>query len=172
LKDVELRLGNDDVIEVRGPNVFRGYWRQPEKTREEFLPDGFFRTGDVGEIDSRGYVSIVGRAKDLVISGGFNVYPKEIEIVLDAVPGVKESAVFGVPHPDYGEAVVAAVVPGGAPEPSEAALVAHAKSQLASFKAPKRVFFVTELPRNAMGKVQKSSLRQRFVETFLPRRSG
>jgi len=177
LPGVEARVADDDgkvlptgevgVLEVRGPNVFSGYWRMPEKTREEFRPDGYFITGDVARIDARGYVHIVGRAKDLIISGGFNVYPKEIELCLDALDGVGETAVIGVPHPDFGEAVtaVATRAPGG-PQIGEAEIVAAAKRELAAFKVPKRVFFVDALPRNAMGKVQKNELRQRYKDTF------
>ncbi|WP_051341117.1 malonate--CoA ligase [Azospirillum halopraeferens] len=162
-------LGTDaiGVIEVKGPNVFSGYWRMPEKTRQEIKPDGFFITGDVGKVDGRGYVHIVGRAKDLIISGGFNVYPKEVETVVDALDGVVESAVVGVPHPDFGEAVTAVVLrKPGAAGPDEAAVIAACKDRLANFKVPKRVFFVEEMPRNAMGKVQKNLLRDRHADTF------
>ena len=152
--------GEIGAIEVRGPNVFAGYWRLPEKTREEFTADGWFRTGDVGKIDERGYVSIVGRSKDLIISGGYNVYPAEIESYLNDMPGVAESAVVGVPHPDFGEAVVAVVVakPGAALD--NAAMLADLKRQIANFKVPKHIFVVSDLPRNAMGKVQKNLLRE------------
>ncbi|WP_431857076.1 malonate--CoA ligase [Azospirillum sp.] len=177
LPGVELRvcddqgkvLGPDEigVIEVKGPNVFSGYWRMPEKTAQEIKPDGFFITGDVGKVDARGYVHIVGRAKDLIISGGFNVYPKEVETVIDGIDGVVESAVVGVPHPDFGEAVTAVVLrKPGASGPDEAQVVAVCKEQLANFKVPKRVFFLDELPRNTMGKVQKNLLRDRYGETF------
>jgi len=154
-------------IEVRGPNVFAGYWRLPDKTRGEFTADGWFRTGDVGRFDADGYLHIVGRAKDLVISGGFNVYPAEVERALDELPGVAESAVVGVPHPDFGEGVVAVLVarPGAALEGGE--LIARLKNRLANFKLPKRVFVVDELPRNAMGKVQKAALRERYRDSFL-----
>ena len=154
-----LAQGEVGVIEVKGPNVFKGYWRMPEKTAAEFRPDGFFITGDVGKIDEDGYAHIVGRAKDLIISGGFNVYPKEIEAEIDALAGVIESAVIGVAHPDFGEGVTAVVVcePGAAL--SEADVLAALEGRLARYKAPKRVFFVDELPRNAMGKVQKAALR-------------
>ncbi|GJD55713.1 malonate--CoA ligase [Methylobacterium dankookense] len=154
-------LPQDEVgmIEVRGPNVFKGYWRMPEKTAAEFKADGFFITGDLGKVDSRGYVHIVGRGKDLIITGGFNVYPKEVETEIDALPGVVESAVIGLPHADFGEGVTAVVVPGeGAPD--EAAILAHLEGRLAKFKCPKRVLFAPELPRNAMGKVQKNVLRE------------
>jgi malonyl-CoA/methylmalonyl-CoA synthetase len=150
-------------IQVRGPNVFAGYWRMPEKTREEFTPDGWFHTGDVGRWSSDGYLSIVGRSKDLIISGGYNVYPKEIELVIDELPGVLESAVVGVPHPDFGEAVTAVVVLREGAALDEAGVIAHVKSQIAGYKVPKRVVFARELPRNAMGKVQKNVLRDRFA---------
>ncbi|NIR31444.1 MAG: malonyl-CoA synthase [Gammaproteobacteria bacterium] len=150
-------------IEVRGENVFPGYWRLPEKTREEFTADGYFRTGDLGCFDAEGYLAIVGRARDLVITGGYNVYPKEIERHIDAVPGVKESAVIGLPHPDYGEAVTAVVVPDDCGQPpQEAVIIARLKESLAGYKVPKRVFFVDALPRNAMGKIQKNALRERY----------
>jgi malonyl-CoA/methylmalonyl-CoA synthetase len=149
------------VIQIRGPSVFGGYWRNPAKTAED-IQDGWFITGDVGRQDADGRVWISGRAKDLIISGGYNVYPKEIELVLDEMEGVTESAVIGLPHPDFGEAVAAVVMGGG----DEAAMIAAAREQLASFKAPKRVFFVDELPRNAMGKVMKNVLRDRYADTF------
>lgn len=154
-------LGPDSVgmIEVKGPNVFQGYWRMPEKTAAEFRADGFFITGDLGKVDARGYVHIVGRGKDLIISGGFNVYPKEVETEIDALPGVVESAVIGLAHPDFGEAVTAVVV-GGAGCPDEAGVQAALEGRLARFKCPKRVLFVDELPRNTMGKVQKNLLRE------------
>ena len=153
-------------IEVRGPNVFQGYWRMPEKTREEFTADGWFKTGDIGRIDALGYLSIVGRSKDLIITGGFNVYPAEIEGVLNEQPGVLESAVIGVPHPDFGEAVVGVVTarPGSTPVPTE--LIAALKATIANFKVPKQIFVVTELPRNAMGKVQKNVLRDTHKGLF------
>jgi malonyl-CoA/methylmalonyl-CoA synthetase len=149
-------------IEVKGPNVFAGYWGMPDKTRDEFTGDGFFKTGDLGELLDNGYVKIVGRAKDLIITGGLNVYPKEIEERIDALPGVAESAVIGVPDPDFGEAVTAVVVPKEGEEPSEADLIAALKAEIANFKVPKRVHFVQELPRNAMGKVEKKALRERY----------
>ncbi len=152
-------------IEVKGPNVFAGYWRMPEKTREEFTADGFFRTGDVGEILPNGYVRIVGRAKDLIITGGLNVYPKEIEEKIDALPGVVESAVIGVPDADFGEAVTAIVVARSGHALTETGVIAALKAEIASFKVPKHVHFVDELPRNAMGKVQKSLLRERYPQT-------
>jgi malonyl-CoA/methylmalonyl-CoA synthetase len=151
-------------VEVRGPNVFPGYWRMPELNREEFTADGFFRTGDMGMISSDGYLTIAGRSKDLIITGGYNVYPKEIEIALDELPGIRESAVVGVPHPDFGEAVTAIVVPTEE-APTEAEVIAALREKLANFKIPKRVHFVADLPRNAMGKVQKNLLRERFQES-------
>jgi malonyl-CoA/methylmalonyl-CoA synthetase len=151
--------GKPGVVEIKGPNVFAGYWRMPEKTREEFTADGWFKTGDVGQWSADGYLSIVGRAKDLIISGGYNVYPKEIELVIDAIPGVVESAVIGVPHPDFGEAVMAVVVKQASAPLDEPAVIAHVRSQIANFKVPKRVVFVDDLPRNAMGKVMKNVLR-------------
>ena len=159
-------VGEIGNIQVRGPNVFRGYWRMPEKTAEEFTADGWFRTGDVGRIDAQGYVTIVGRSKDLIISGGFNVYPAEIEGTLNDMAGVGESAVIGVPHPDFGEAVVAVIVARPGTRPDGAALVAELKTKIANFKVPKHVFVVDELPRNAMGKVQKNLLRERHRGLF------
>jgi malonyl-CoA/methylmalonyl-CoA synthetase len=159
-----LGAGEPGAIQIKGPNVFAGYWRMPDKTREEFTADGWFRTGDVGQWSEDGYLSIVGRAKDLIISGGFNVYPKEIELVIDAIPGVVESAVVGVPHPDFGEAVTAAVVKQKGAALTEADVIARVKEEIAGFKVPKRVRFVEELPRNAMGKVQKSLLREVFAQ--------
>jgi malonyl-CoA/methylmalonyl-CoA synthetase len=178
LPGVELRIadaatgapvaaGEPGVIEVRGPNVFAGYWRQPDKTRAEFRPDGFFITGDVGRIDERGYLWIVGRAKDLIISGGYNVYPKEVEEAIDAIAGVEESAVVGLPHADFGEGVTALVVaPRRAAALDETAVLAALRTRLAAYKLPKRVLFVDELPRNAMGKVQKSELRRRHAGLY------
>jgi len=161
-----LGQGAVGVIEVKGPNVFLGYWRMPDKTRSEFRDDGFFITGDLGRIDERGYVHIVGRAKDLIITGGLNVYPKEIEAEIDALPGVVESAVIGVPHPDFGEGVTAVVVRREDTPVSEEALLTALNARLAKFKLPKRVIFVDELPRNAMGKVQKNLLRTRHAELY------
>jgi malonyl-CoA/methylmalonyl-CoA synthetase len=162
--------GTDEIgaIEVSGPNVFAGYWRMPEKTREEFTHDGFFKTGDVGKIDGLGYVTIVGRSKDLIISGGYNVYPAEIEGYINELPGVAESAVVGVPHSDFGEVGVAIVIarPGAAVDGD--AVLATLKSQLANFKIPKRCFVVPELPRNTMGKVQKALLREQHKALFKP----
>ena len=154
------------ALEVRGPNVFAGYWRDPEKTRAEFTADGWFKTGDLGRIDSDGYVYIVGRAKDLVITGGYNVYPKEVERELDSLDGIVESAVFGVPHPDFGEGVTAAVVlhPGSAL--AEQAIIELLQTKLARYKIPKRIVALSELPRNAMGKVQKNLLRKQFASLY------
>jgi malonyl-CoA/methylmalonyl-CoA synthetase len=149
-------------IEVKGPNVFSGYWRMPEKTREDFTADGYFKTGDMGELLPNGYLKIVGRAKDLIISGGLNVYPAEIEDRINALPGVAESAVIGVPDPDFGEIVTAVVVGRTGHGLTESDVIAALKSEIAGFKVPKRVHFVADLPRNAMGKVQKNVLRERF----------
>lgn len=153
-------------IEVRGPNVFQGYWRMPEKTAEEFTADGWFKTGDVGKIDECGYVHIVGRSKDLIISGGYNVYPAEIEGYLNEMDGVAESAVVGAPHRDFGEAVVAVVVPKSGATLDPAALTAALKTKIANFKVPKQLFVVPDLPRNAMGKVQKNLLREQHRGLF------
>jgi malonyl-CoA/methylmalonyl-CoA synthetase len=175
LPDLAIRIANDDgvevargevgTIEVSGPAVFKGYWQMPEKTREEIRDDGFFITGDLGIQDAQGRVSIVGRSKDLVISGGYNVYPKEVERLLDEIPGVLESAVIGVPHPDFGEGVVAVVVPDGEDVGLETVNVALS-DQLARFKQPKALVNVSELPRNTMGKVQKNILRDEYKELF------
>ena len=177
LPDVEVRIVNPDtgapvssgqvgMIEVRGPNVFQGYWRMPDKTAEELRPDGFFVTGDLGRFDENGYLHIVGRQKDLIISGGLNIYPKEIEALLDDLPGVAESAVIGAPHPDFGEAVVAVVVAkeGASPTPEE--LLNGLGPNLAGFKRPKRIVVVDTLPRNTMGKVQKNVLRDDYADLF------
>jgi len=163
-QDRDVATGEVGQLLVKGGNVFRGYWRMAEKTAEEFTANGFFRTGDLARQDADGYVAIVGRAKDLIISGGFNIYPKEIEGYLDKLDGVLESAVIGVPHPDFGEAVVAMIVckPDGSTL-NEAGVIAALKSQIAGFKVPKRVFFLPELPRNTMGKVQKNLLRERYA---------
>jgi len=158
------------MIEVRGPNVFRGYWRMPEKTAAEFRKDGFFITGDVGRFDRNGYLFIVGRAKDLIISGGYNVYPVEIETELDALSGVVESAVIGVPHPDFGEGVTAVVVARAGATLDENTLRAALEQRLAKYKLPKRIVFVSEMPRNAMGKVQKAQLRERYRDLYNPAR--
>lgn len=162
----DLPAGEIGAIQVAGPNVFGGYWQMPEKTNEEFTGDGFFKTGDVGKQDTRGYVTIVGRSKDLIISGGYNVYPAEIESVLNDMPGVQESAIVGVPHPDFGEVGVAVVTPKPGAQLDGDALVAALKSQLANFKIPKRCFIEAELPRNTMGKVQKNLLRERYQGLF------
>ena len=153
-------------IQVKGPNVFSGYWRMPEKTREEFTDDGYFKTGDVGRIDERGYVTIVGRSKDLIISGGYNVYPAEIEGYINEMPGVAESAVVGVPHPDFGEVGVAIVIAKPGATVDGDAIVRELKGRLANFKIPKRCFVVSELPRNTMGKVQKNLLREQHKTLF------
>jgi malonyl-CoA/methylmalonyl-CoA synthetase len=157
---------------VTGPNVFAGYWRDPEKTRSEFSADGCFKTGDLGRIDADGYVYIVGRAKDLVITGGYNVYPKEVEMELDALSGVLESAVFGVPHPDFGEGVTAAVVPQAAVVLSEADVINSMQTRVARYKVPKRVIFIDELPRNTMGKVQKNVLRAAYASLYRNQPAG
>ena len=157
-------IDRDDIgmIEVKGPNVFKGYWNMPEKTASEFTKDGFFITGDLGMIDGDGYLHIVGRGKDLIISGGLNIYPKEIEDAIDAIKGVQESAVIGLPHPDFGEAVVAIIVPEKSTTLAEDTIRDALKDQLARFKQPKHIAFVDELPRNTMGKVQKNRLREEF----------
>ncbi|MBR0931041.1 malonyl-CoA synthase [Bradyrhizobium diazoefficiens] len=162
----ELPRDEIGMIEVKGPNVFKGYWRMPEKTKAEFRPDGFFITGDLGKIDAKGYVHILGRGKDLVISGGFNVYPKEIESEIDAMPGVIESAVIGVPHADFGEGVTAVLVRQPGASIDEAAVLKGLDGRLAKFKMPKRVFVVDELPRNTMGKVQKNVLRETYKDIY------
>ncbi len=174
LPGVEVRITDDDGnllptdeignLQVKGPNVFIGYWKMPDKTAEDFTADGFFNTGDKGKIDEDGYVSIVGRAKDMVITGGLNVYPKEIELFIDDIAGVSESAVIGVPHADFGEGVVAVVVPETAGDITEHDIVDACKAELANFKVPKRVVFVDELPRNTMAKVQKNVLRDTYNE--------
>jgi malonyl-CoA/methylmalonyl-CoA synthetase len=155
-------------IEVRGPNVFKGYWQMPEKTAEELRTDGFFITGDLGKIDKDGYVHIVGRNKDLIISGGYNIYPKEIELVLDAQPGVRESAVIGVPHSDFGETVVGVVVADAEAVPDLDAIMQNAGASLARFKHPRKLVVVDSLPRNTMGKVQKNVLREKYKDAFVP----
>jgi len=151
---------------VRGPNVFAGYWRMPEKTAAEFRPDGFFITGDLGMIDGDGYVHIVGRAKDLIISGGFNVYPKEIESLIDELPGVTESAVIGVPHRDFGEGVTAVVVLNKDATLTQDQVLSAIKDRLAKFKQPKAVLFTDQFPRNALGKVQKNLLRDKYKDMY------
>ena len=172
LPGVEVRITDDNGntlpageignLQVKGPNVFIGYWKMPDKTAEDFTPDGFFNTGDKGRIDEDGYVSIVGRAKDMVITGGLNVYPKEIELFIDDLPEVRESAVIGVPHADFGEGVVAVVVPESIGDVSESDIIQACRKDLANFKVPKRVVFVDELPRNTMAKVQKNVLRETY----------
>ncbi|TKT71153.1 malonyl-CoA synthase [Afipia massiliensis] len=166
--DTGKEFARDEIgmIEVKGPNVFKGYWRMPEKTAAEFRADGFFITGDLGKIDDRGYVHIIGRGKDLVISGGFNVYPKEVENEIDAIPGVTESAVIGVPHADFGEGVTAVVVGDKKIALDEAAVLNALDGRLAKFKMPKRVIFVDDLPRNTMGKVQKNVLRDTYAALY------
>ncbi|HJP51464.1 MAG TPA: AMP-binding protein, partial [Pseudomonadales bacterium] len=173
LAGVEVRILDDDDnpvtdaspgnLQVRGKNVFKGYWRLPEKTAEEFTEDGFFRTGDIASLDQDGYIAIMGRDKDLIISGGLNIYPKEIEAVIDKIPGVLESAVIGLPHPDFGEAVTAIVVAEeNRKDLTESSIISQLKSQIAGFKVAKQVHFVNELPRNTMGKVQKNILREKL----------
>ena len=159
-----LPTGEIGGIQVNGPNVFKGYWRMPEKTAEEFTADGFFKTGDVGKVDERGYVTIVGRSKDLIISGGYNVYPAEIEGYINDLPGVLESALVGVPHPDFGEVGVAVVVARPGATLAGPDIIACLKARLANFKIPKRCVIVPELPRNTMGKVQKNLLRERYCQ--------
>lgn len=164
--DQPMPVGEIGAIQVKGPNVFQGYWRMPEKTKEEFTPDGYFKTGDVGKIDERGYITIVGRSKDLIISGGYNVYPAEIEGYINDMPGVAESALVGVPHPDFGEVGVAIVVPKPGVSLDAGQIIAGLKSRLANFKIPKRCFIASELPRNTMGKVQKNVLRDQQKGLF------
>jgi len=163
---IELADGEIGMLEVKGPNIFKGYWRMPEKTAEEFRKDGFFITGDLARIDDQGYVVIVGRDKDLVISGGYNVYPKEVELEIDALPGIVESAVIGLPHNDFGEAVTAVVVARGNNATTKQDIVAEISKRLASYKQPKRIFFVDQLPRNSKGKVQKNLLRDEYKDTY------
>ncbi|MFK7744843.1 MAG: malonyl-CoA synthase [Roseobacter sp.] len=163
-----LRQGDIGEIEVRGPNVFKGYWQMPEKTAEELREDGFFITGDLGRIDADGYVHIVGRNKDLIISGGYNIYPKEIELLLDDAPGVLESAVIGVPHPDFGETVVGILVPDDTQNLDADAIKQKIATSLARFKQPQRLIILPELPRNTMGKVQKKELRTQYKDMFMP----
>jgi malonyl-CoA/methylmalonyl-CoA synthetase len=162
-----LPAGDTGGIEVKGPNVFKGYWRMPEKTADEFTTDLWFKTGDVGRISDDGYVTIVGRSKDLIITGGYNVYPAEVEGILNDMPGVAESAVVGVPHADFGEAVVAVVVAQPDVSLDNAAMLAQLKKRIANFKVPKQLFVVAELPRNAMGKVQKNLLREKHRGLFV-----
>ena len=160
----ELAAGEVGNLQVKGPNVFTGYWKMPDKTEQDFTADGFFETGDKGCIDQDGYVSIVGRAKDVVITGGLNVYPKEVELFIDDLPGVKESAVIGIPHHDLGEVVVAVVVQEAGSEPEVKEIISACKKALANFKVPRKVVFVSELPRNTMSKVQKNILRENNAE--------
>ena len=162
----DVPAGEIGDIQVKGPNVFKGYWRMPEKTKEEFTGDGWFKTGDVGRIDADGYVTIVGRSKDLIISGGYNVYPAEVEGYINEIPGVAESALVGVPHPDFGEVGVAVVIPKAGAKLDAETIVSTLKSRLANFKIPKRCFVVAELPRNTMGKVQKNLLRDQHRQLF------
>jgi len=176
LPGVEIRIADGDgnpmprgeigMIEVRGPNVFKGYWKMPEKTAAEFRKDGFFITGDLGTLDPEGYLRIVGRGKDLIISGGLNVYPREIESLIDDMAGVEEAAVVGLPHDDFGEAVTAFLVMKDGAELTEADILQPLRDRLARFKLPKRVIFVAQLPRNAMGKVQKSALREDYAALY------
>jgi malonyl-CoA/methylmalonyl-CoA synthetase len=170
LPGVEARIGNKQdgkgVLEIKGPNVFKGYWRMPEKTSQEFTEDGFFVTGDISSMDDEGRVSIVGRSKDLIITGGLNVYPKEIEGVIDAIAGVKESAVIGVSHPDFGEGVTAIVIPDGSTDLTEGDIIKVINEQLAKFKLPKKIFIASDLPRNTMGKVQKNVLRDNYANIY------
>lgn len=158
--------GEVGMIEVRGPNVFQGYWQMPEKTAEDMRPDGFFITGDLARRDAEGYIHIVGRQKDLIISGGYNIYPKEIELLLDEAPGVLESAVIGVPHPDFGEAVMAVLVPRPGEAPNVPQIAEGLRDQIARFKQPKAMVVLDALPRNTMGKVEKNVLRQRYATQF------
>ena len=159
-------MGDIGGIQVRGPNVFKGYWRMPEKTAEEFTADGWFKTGDVGKMAADGRVTIVGRSKDLIISGGYNVYPAEIEGFINEMPGVAESAVVGVPHPDFGEVGVAVVIAKHQATLEGEQIIAQLKARLANFKIPKRCYVVSELPRNTMGKVQKNLLREQHKDLF------
>ena len=153
-------------LQVKGPNVLSGYWRMPEKSAEEFTADGWFKTGDIARLDDQGYVHLVGRAKDLIISGGYNVYPKEIETLIDAQPEIEESAVIGVPHADFGEAAIAVVTVRPGAELDEAQMIGRLKERLANYKVPKRIFPVENLPRNAMGKVRKNLLRERYRDAL------
>ena len=163
----DLPVGEIGGIQVKGPNVFKGYWRMPEKTAEEFTADGYFKTGDVGKVDEQGYVTIVGRSKDLIISGGYNVYPAEIEGYINEMTGVAESAVVGVPHPDFGEVGVAVVIAKAGAKVLPEGVIADLKAKLANFKIPKKCFVVAELPRNTMGKVQKNLLRDQYKRLFV-----
>jgi malonyl-CoA/methylmalonyl-CoA synthetase len=165
-EDEELPTGHIGMIQARGPGFFSGYWNKPEQTLEEFTADGFFRTGDLGRVDDKGYVSITGRAKDLIISGGYNVYPAEVEAVIDEMSSVRETAVVGAPHPDFGECVVAFVIPADQDHPPAAAeVIQRVKNCLANYKVPKQVIVVDALPRNTMGKVLKNELRASLVNS-------
>jgi malonyl-CoA/methylmalonyl-CoA synthetase len=164
--DQILPAGETGVLQMQGPNVFKGYWQMPEKTASEFTKDGFFISGDMAKMGADGRVIIVGREKDLVISGGLNIYPKEIEEAIDALAGVDETAVIGVPHADLGEGLVAVIRPDSGADIDPEAMIATLKSQLAGFKVPRKIFTVDELPRNAMGKVQKNVLRDQFAKVF------
>ena len=164
---IELAPDQTGVLEVKGPNVFQGYWRMPEKTQEEFRDDGWFITGDMATMTAGGRVTIVGREKDLIISGGYNIYPKEIELAIDECDGVKESAVIGTPHPDFGEGVIAVVVAAENAELTESKIIESLNNQMARFKQPKQIFFIDELPRNTMGKVQKNILRDQHKDCFI-----
>ena len=155
-------VGETGNLQVSGANIFKGYWEMPEKTAEDFTEDGYFNTGDLATFDDDGYIAIVGRNKDMIISGGLNVYPREIESVIDDLPGVVESAVIGVPHADFGEAVTAVIVPDATHQPEAGDIISAVKSRLANFKVPKQVHFVDALPRNTMGKVQKKVLREQY----------
>lgn len=163
---LEMPIGEVGVLEVKGPNVFKGYWNMSEKTKEELRDNGFFITGDLGLIDKDGYVQIIGRGKDLIISGGFNIYPKEIELVLDEQDGILESAVIGVPHSDFGETPVGILVPKQGQKPDTDAIESNIKTALARFKHPRKLIVVDELPRNTMGKVQKNLLREKYSDLF------
>ena len=162
----EAGVGEPGVIEMKGPNMFSGYWRNPEKTAEDHTADGWFISGDIATRDAAGYIRIVGRSKDLIISGGYNVYPKEVEMVIDAIDGIEESAVIGVPHPDFGEGVVAVVARAAGAAITAADIAKVVSVELAAFKRPKASIIVDELPRNAMGKVQKAELRNRHQDIF------
>lgn len=162
----EVEAGKPGAIEVAGPNVFKGYWGRPDRAAREFTPDGFFHTGDIGEFSDDGYLSILGRDKDMIISGGLNVYPKEVELAIDELDSVLESAVVGVPHADFGEGVIAVVVPAPGRELSESDIIAPLRRRLANFKIPKRAYVVNELPRNTMGKVQKNELRKNYLDAL------
>jgi len=164
--DNEVEIGETGHIQVKGDNIFLGYWKKDDKSHESFTADGFFRTGDLGVFNKSHYVSIIGRAKDMIITGGLNVYPKEIETYLNKINGVIESAVIGLPHPDFGEAVTAVIVKNDGAKIQGNDIIAAMKEKLANYKAPKKVVFVKSLPRNAMGKVQKNILRDHYNSLF------